>query len=206
VSDESQMWLRQFLYLALLTALVHLLLAASGILLWVRASSAVLLTFGMDAFVGAVRELILARRIAHFGTADIDPRKDRLLFGIVACGYVLVGLIALAVSVTQLWQRRAPGATLLGVVLAATAMLVVPIIGSYMKALAMELRSPALKAAAIFTFGNSYLSMVLLIGLLINAGMERWWGDPLAALIMSPFIVYKGIQILVEHRSEEFVQ
>ena len=206
MSDESQMWLRQFVYLALLTALVHLLLAASGILLWVRTSSAVLLTFGMDAFVGAVRELILARRITHFGTADIDPRKDRLFFGIVACGYVLVGLIALAVSVTQLWQRRAPGATLLGVALAATAMLVIPIIGSYMKALAMEVRSPALKAAAIFTFGNSYLSMVLLIGLLINAGMERWWGDPLAALIMSPFIAYKGIQILVEHRSEEFVQ
>ena len=206
MSDESRIWLRQFLHLALLTALVHMLLAVSGVLLWVRTSSAVLLAFGMDALVGAVRELILARRIARYGTADIDPREDRLFFAIVACAYALVGLIALAVSVEQFWQRRAPGATLLGVLLAATAMLVIPIIGSYMKALAMEVRSPALKAAAIFTFGNSYLSMVLLIGLLINAGMERWWGDPLAALVMSPFIVYKGIQILVEHRSEEFVQ
>ena len=206
MSDESQLWLRQFLFLALLTAFVHMLLAASGILLWVRTASAVLLAFGMDALVGAVRELILARRIARYGTPDIDPGKDRLLFAVVAGGYILVGLVALGVSVDQLWQRRAPGATLLGVVLAAVSMLIIPIIGSYMKALAMELRSPALKAAAIFTFGNSYLSMVLLIGLLINAGMERWWGDPLAALIMSPFIVYKGIQILVEHRGEEFVQ
>ena len=206
MSDESQIWLRQFLYLALFTALVHMLLAGSGILLWVQTSSAVLLTFGLDALVGAVRELIVARRIVHYGTADIDPREDRLSFGIVAGAYLLVGLIALTASAGQILQRRAPGATLLGVVLAATAMLVIPIIGSYMKALAMELRSPALKAAAIFTFGNSYLSMVLLIGLLINAGMERWWGDPLAALIMSPFIVYKGIQILVSHRGEEFVQ
>ena len=205
MSDESQMWLRQFFFLALLTVLVHMLLAASGILLWVRTSSAVLLAFGMDALVGAVRELILVRRIARYGTPDIDPRKDRLFFSVIACGYVLVGLIAMGVSVDQLWQRRASGATLLGVVLAAAAMLIIPIIGSYMKALAMELRSAALKAAAIFTFGNSYLSMVLLIGLLINAGMERWWGDPLAALIMAPFIVYKGIQILVEHRSEEFL-
>ncbi len=206
MSDESRMWLRQFLYLGLLTACVHMLLAASGILLWVRTSSAVLMAFGMDALVGAVRELIIVRRIVHYGTADVDPQNDRLLFGTVACGYILVGLIALAVGVGQLWQRHAPGATLLGVVLAAAAMLMIPIIGSYMKALAMEIRSPALKAAAIFTFGNSYLSMVLLIGLLINAGMERWWGDPLAALVMAPFIFYKGIQILSAHRDEALVQ
>jgi divalent metal cation (Fe/Co/Zn/Cd) transporter len=206
VSDESQMWLRQFLYLALLTAFVHMLLAASGILLWVQTASAILLTFGLDAFVGGVRELILALRIVRYGTADIDPRKDHMLFAIVACAYVVVGLIALILGVGQLWQREGPDATLLGVLLAATAMLLIPIIGSYMKALAMEVRSPALKAAAIFTFGNSYLSMVLLVGLLITAGMERWWGDPLGALIMSPFIVYKGIQILVGHRSEDFVQ
>ena len=206
VSDESQGWLRQFLYLGLLTAFVQLLQTTSGVLLWIGTSSPILLVFGMDALVGGARELILARRIARYHTADVDPGTDRVLFGIVAGGYLLVGAIALVLSVGQLWGRRAPEATLLGLALAAASMLIIPIIGSYMKALAMEVRSPALKAAAIFTFGNSYLSMVLLVGLLINAGMERWWGDPLCALIMSPFIIYKGIQILTEHRSEEFAE
>jgi divalent metal cation (Fe/Co/Zn/Cd) transporter len=81
--------------------------------------------------------------------------------------------------------------------------LLVPIVGSYMKAVAMELKSPALKAASVFTFGNSYLSMVLLISLLIRLGMDRWWGDPLGALVMVPFIVQKGIQILIGEPGRE---
>ena len=58
----------------------------------------------------------------------------------------------------------------LGIVLAAVSMLVIPIVGSYMKVLAVELRSQPLKAAAIFTFGNSYLSMVLLVALADKCG------------------------------------
>jgi hypothetical protein len=206
VSDDSQLWLQQFFRLGLLTALVHLLQATCGILLWVDATSPALLAFGMDAIVGAGRELILVRRIARYDTADVDPAADGTLFHIVGGGYILVGLIATTVAVTHFWQGRVAEPTLLGVALAATSMLIIPIIGSYMKSLAMEVRSPALKQAAIFTFGNSYLSMVLLIGVLINAGMERAWGDPLCALVMSPFIIHKGAQLLAEGRVERFTE
>lgn len=203
IPDETRLWRRQFFYLFLLTALVGLLQAVAGVLLWLQASSPVLLAFGMDAFVGATRELVLARRIAQGGAADVTLDSDRLFFGIVAVGYVLVGLVAFAVGVAQLWQGTQPAPTLVGVGLAAISMLVIPIIGSYMKALAMELRSPALKEAAVFTFGNSYMSMVLLIGLLINAGMERWWADPLGAIVMSPFIIQKGVQIFLDKEGPE---
>ncbi len=84
-------------------------------------------------------------------------------------------------------------------------MLVIPIIGSYMKTLAVELRSQALKSAAIFTFGNSYLSMVLLIALLVTAGRDLGWGDPLGALVMFPFMIQKGIQILLDEGKAEYV-
>ena len=203
-SDETQLWLRQFLFLCLLTALVHLLQLASGVLLWVRAASPLLLVYGLDALVGAARELVFARRIARFGTADVDPVADRVVFRSVAWGYVLTGLVALGLGIVFLWQGRHPEPSFLGIGLAAISMLLIPVIGSYMKLLAMEVRSPALKAASVFTFGNSYLSMVLLIGLLVNAGMQHWWGDPLGAIVMSPFIVQKGLQMLVANREMEF--
>ncbi len=85
-------------------------------------------------------------------------------------------------------------------------MLVIPIVGSYMKVLAVELRSQALKSAAIFTFGNSYLSMVLLISQLMSYGMNLRWGDPLGAVVMSPFMAQKGIQILLEEGKHEYVE
>ena len=85
-------------------------------------------------------------------------------------------------------------------------MLVIPIVGSYMKTLAVELRSQTLKSAAIFTFGNSYLSLVLLIAMLMSYGMNLRWGDPLGALVMFPFMAQKGIQILIEEGKHEYLE
>jgi hypothetical protein len=65
--------------------------------------------------------------------------------------------VALYSGGTELWLARRPARSILGIALAAVSMLVIPIIGSYMKTLAVELRSQPLKAVAIFTFGNSYL-------------------------------------------------
>ena len=96
--------------------------------------------------------------------------------------------------------------TILGIVLATVSMLVIPIVGSYMKLLAVELRSQPLKAAAIFTFGNSYLSMVLLVVLLMNAGMGFRWSDAAGGLVMFPFLAQKGFQILIDEGKQEYVE
>jgi hypothetical protein len=204
--NEARLWWRQFLFLCLLTAVVHLFQFVSGVLLFLRATSPILLIFGLDAIVGAAREVALAGRIARHGTADVERGTGRALSAVIAVGYLVAGLAALVLGVVFLWQGRRPSPSFLGVGLAAISMLLIPIIGSYMKSLAMELKSPALKAAAVFTFGNSYLSMVLLIGLLISGGMQNWWGDPLGTIVMCPFIVQKGIQMLVEGKDVGFAE
>jgi len=38
----------------------------------------------------------------------------------------------------------------------------------------------------------TYLSAILLVGLLLNASVGWWWADPLAALVMSPIIAREG--------------
>ena len=38
-----------------------------------------------------------------------------------------------------------------------------------------------------------YLSAILLVGLLLNAGLGWWWADPIAALVMVPIIAKEGI-------------
>ncbi len=192
--------------LGLVTAGVGLLQAGASILIWLGSASTLLLIYGLDALVGAGREAVLARRIAVHRTADVERAGDAGFFRVVAAAYLLVGASAFVLGLVDLWQGRRPDPTFLGVALAAISMLLVPIIGSYMKSLAMEVQSPALKAAAVFTFGNSYLAMVLLIGLLINLGMQHWWGDALGAVVMSPFIIQKGLTILSENREMEFVE
>jgi hypothetical protein len=206
LSDERPYWLRQFFFLFLIAALIQISQGVTGLLLGRLAGSPVLVAFGLDALVGASRELLLAGRLARWKTADTPRARDRGAFVLVGAAYLAVGLAVLVIAGTVLWRGARPESTLPGILLASLSVLLVPIVGSYMKAVAMELRSPALKAASVFTFGNSYLSMVLLVSLLIQSGMERWWGDPVGALVMTPFILQKGIQILIGTRDEEFAE
>ena len=153
------------------------------------------LSFGFDAAVSAMAALLLAARIQQ------EWRNKY-----VAYAYMLAAAGAFYLGASALWRGERPQPTVLGIVVAAVSMLVIPIVGSYMKVLAVELRSQALRSAAVFTFGNSYLSMVLLIALLMSYGMNLRWGDPLGALVMFPFMAQKGIQILLEEGKHEYVE
>jgi divalent metal cation (Fe/Co/Zn/Cd) transporter len=204
--DERQTWIRHAFYLALLTAFYHTLQFAAGILLYKRTDSPALLTYALDAIVSAPAALILALRIARHNRIDIIGIDERWRFRAVAFGYMACSLVGLYLGARDLWSGHPVGRNLLSVALAAVSMLAIPIIGSYMKVLAVELRSQALKNAAIFTFGNSYLSMVLLISQLVNIGMELRWGDPVGALVMFPFMMQKGIQILLDEGKNEYVE
>jgi divalent metal cation (Fe/Co/Zn/Cd) transporter len=195
VTDERETWIRHFFHLALFAAGFHSLQFLASLALWMSTRSAVLMSYGLDAAVSAVAALAMATRI---------QREWRNRF--VAYGYMAASAGAFYLGASTLWRGQRPQASVLGIAVAAISMLVIPIVGSYMKVLAVELRSQALKSAAIFTFGNSYLSMVLLIALLMSYGMNLPSGDPLGALVMFPFIAQKGIQILLEEGKHEYVE
>ena len=200
--DDRAQWIRQIATLALLTAGFHLLQFVASTALWLRAGSPVIAAFGLDAIVSAVAALLLSIRIRHSYDRLATEWKSR----VVAYGYIIGAVLSLLLGISSFLADHRSQRSLLGILLAAVSMLVVPIAGSYMKVLAVELRNQTLKDAAVFTFGNSYLSMVLLISLLLNAGMDFAWGDALGALVMVPFLAQKGIQILIEEGSSEYVE
>src|SRR5438094_5103963 len=160
LTEDREIWIRHFFYLAIFAGTFHSLQFLASVLLWAATNSAALISFGLDAAVSAAAALVLATRI----------RRDwRHRF--VAYGYVAAATGSLYLGASALWLSRWPKTSILGIVVAAVSMLVIPIAGSYMKTLAVELRSQALKSAAIFTFANSYLSLVLLISMLMSYAM-----------------------------------
>ena len=62
--------------------------------------------------------------------------------------------------------------------------------------MARELNSTAMAADAKQTEFCTYLSAILLGGLLLNALLGWWWADPAAALVMVPIIGKEGIEAL----------
>jgi len=202
MSDERATWIHHSFLLALVAAGFHVLQFLGAGALWAMNGSSALAAYGLDAIVSAFASLVLAVRIRRsFETLGENWRSRATAFG-----YLAGAVLALGLSVVQLWTKRWSQGSVLGVMLAAVSMLIIPIIGSYMKVLAVELRNQPLKAAAIFTFGNSYLSMVLLVSLLINTGMGFPWGDAVGGLVMFPFLAQKGLQILIDEGKQEYVE
>jgi len=204
MAEDRVTWIRHSFQLALVTAGFHVLQFAASGLLWGLTGSSAIAAFGVDAIVSAFAALLLALRIHRSFETLGDNWRSRG----VGIGYLAASALVLVLSVLQMWSRRwsPPTFLILGIVLAAVSMLVIPIVGSYMKVLAVELRNQPLKAAAIFTFGNSYLSMVLLVALLINRGMGFAWGDAVGGLVMFPFLAQKGLQVLIDEGKQEYVE
>ncbi|HEX4998747.1 MAG TPA: hypothetical protein VFY29_11000 [Terriglobia bacterium] len=199
--EDRATWVRHSWRLALVAALVHAAQFVGCALLWRETGSAVLAAFGLDAVVGACGALRLGLGIRAAG--EIPPQRASRVLGY---GYAAAAVLTLLIAVPQLWRGFRPAISPAGIVLAAVSMLVIPIVGSYMKSLAVELRSQPFRSAAVFTFGNSYLSLVLLTALLLNAGMDLGWGDAAGAVAMVPFMAHKSVQILLEEERPKFVE
>src|SRR5258706_10595595 len=81
-----------------------------------------------------------------------------------------------------------------GIALACVSLIVMPLLSREMRKVGRALGSVAMHADAKQTEFCTYLSAILLAGLLLNAFFGLWWADPVAALIMVPIIAKEGIE------------
>jgi divalent metal cation (Fe/Co/Zn/Cd) transporter len=96
--------------------------------------------------------------------------------------------------VSDLWLRRAPEHSIPGIALACVSLVVMPLLSRAKRKVGRALGSAAMHADAKQTEFCTYLSAVVLTGLLLNALFGLWWADPVAALVMAPIIAKEGIE------------
>jgi divalent metal cation (Fe/Co/Zn/Cd) transporter len=108
------------------------------------------------------------------------------------CFLVLAAYIAYE-STLDLWSKRAPEHSIPGIVLACVSLIVMPLLSRAKRIVGRALDSAAMHADAKQTEFCTYLSAILLVGLLLNALFGMWWADPLAAFVMVPIIIKEGI-------------
>ena len=68
-----------------------------------------------------------------------------------------------------------------------------PLLARAKRRVALAMGSGALAAEARQTVYCTYLSAILLAGLMLNATAGWWWADPVAALAMVPIIAKEGL-------------
>lgn len=77
-------------------------------------------------------------------------------------------------SVTELVEKKAPEHSLAGIILAIVSLIVMPLLSRAKRRVGYELGSAAMNAEAKQNQFCSYLSAILLSGLLLNAALG-WW-------------------------------
>jgi divalent metal cation (Fe/Co/Zn/Cd) transporter len=157
------------------------------------AGSISLVGFGVDSFIEVTSGAALLWRMS----VDADERRreriEQTSLRIVgACFLALAGYVAYE-SVSNLLDRKAPEHSIPGIILACASLMAMPLLSRAKRRVAARLNSAAMNADATQTEFCTYLSAILLAGLLLNAVYGLWWADSVAGLMMVPIIAKEGV-------------
>src|SRR5579859_1304888 len=158
------------------------------------AGSISLVGFGIDSFIEVTSGSVLLWRMSVDAEVHRRELNEKWALRIVGICFLLLAAYIVYESVLDLRSRRAPEHSIPGIMLACVSLIVMPLLSRAKRKVGRALGSAAMHADAKQTEFCTYLSAILLGGLLLNAFWGWWWADPAAALIMIPIIAKEGIQ------------
>lgn len=160
------------------------------------AGSVALVGFGFDSLIECVSGGALLWRLHHDSNEHRREHAERAALQIVGVCFLGLALYITYHSLTSLLTRAAPERSIAGIILACVSLILMPMLSRRKRAVAAILGSAAMVANAKQTEFCTYLSAILLGGLLLNAILGLWWADPVAGLVMVPIIGKEGIDAL----------
>lgn len=160
------------------------------------AGSISLVGFGIDSFIEVTSGGVLLWRMSVDADVRNRERREKLSLRIVGVCFLALAAYVGYESISDLLGRKSSKHSIPGIVLACVSLVVMPLLSRAKKKVGNELGSAAMHADAKQTDFCVYLSVILLLGLLLNAALGWWWADPAAALIMVPLIAKEGVEAM----------
>ncbi len=154
-----------------------------------RASSAALVGFGLDSLV----EISSAAAVAWQFSAKDPESREKTALRFIAFSFFALACYVTVDAVLALAGLREPRPSPIGIALAVASLIVMPALSLTQRRTGRELGSASAVADAKQTLLCTYLSAVLLGGLVLN-GLLGWsWADPVAALGIAALAAREGI-------------
>ena len=157
------------------------------------AGSISLVGFGIDSFIEVTSGAALLWRMSVDADVQRRERNERGALKVVGACFLALAVYITYESAMDLWSKTAPEHSIPGIVLACVSLVVMPLLSRAKRKVGRALGSAAMHADAKQTEFCTYLSGILLVGLLLNALFGLWWADPVAGLVMVPIIVKEGV-------------
>lgn len=161
----------------------------------VRVSSTALIGFGLDSVI----EVSSAAAVAwQFAGTDPESREKAAL-RVIAFSFFGLALYVTIEAVHSLLGSGEAQHSVVGITLAAVSLLVMPVLSWAQRRAGRELGSLSTVADSKQTLLCTYLSAVLLVGLLLNSLLGWSWADPIAALVIAVIAVKEGVNAWKGH-------
>ena len=157
------------------------------------AGSISLVGFGVDSVIECMSGGVLLWRLRE---GEHGESREKLALKLVGVSFVALAAYIGYEAIKSLMTREPPAVSYIGICIAALSLVVMPLLARAKRKVAASIHSHALEADARQSDLCTYLSAILLGGLILNAIFGWWWADPIAGLIMLPIIAKEGVDAL----------
>lgn len=154
------------------------------------AGSVALVGFGLDSTVEVSSGLIILWQFRH----RLPESRERQALRLMACSFFALAAYVTFESIRALVSGHQPDSSAVGISLAAASLLIMPLLSWAQRRTGKALGSNAVVADSTQTLLCTYLSAVLLAGLVLNATLGWSWADPIAGLVIAAVAVKEGRQ------------
>lgn len=154
------------------------------------ASSSALIAFGLDSMVEVFSGLVVLWQFRH----AVPESRERLALRLMAVGFLALAAWVGVDAVRALTGAGDADPSPVGIVLAGLSLVVMPWLSWAQRRTGRALGSGSVVADSTQTLLCTYLSAVLLAGLVLNATLGWSWADPVAALVIAAVAVREGVQ------------
>ncbi|MFC9624896.1 cation transporter [Streptomyces sp. NPDC056930] len=155
------------------------------------ASSTALIGFGLDSVIEVSSAAAVAWQFSATDHEVREAREKRTLRIIAVSFFALAAYVTIdaiwALTGTSEAEHSTPG-----IALAALSLAIMPFLSAAQRRAGRELGSATAVADSKQTLLCTYLSAVLLVGLVVNSFLGWSWADPIAALVIAAVAVKEG--------------
>jgi len=154
------------------------------------AGSVALVGFGLDSLVEVSSGLVILWQFRH----RLPETRERQALRLIGVSFFALAAYVTIESLRALSSDARPDASPIGIALAATSLLVMPFLSWAQRRTGRALGSGSVVADSKQTLLCTYLSAVLLVGLVLNATLGWSWADPLAGLVIAAVALKEGVE------------
>jgi divalent metal cation (Fe/Co/Zn/Cd) transporter len=193
IAHASPEWLRLARRAKLLSWASLAYMAAEGavaVVAGIVAGSIALIGFGADSVIEGFASVVIVWRFT--GHRTLSEEAERRAQKLVAIQFFILAPYVGVEAIRALIEGHHPDESMVGIALAASSLVVMPLLGRAKQRIGGQIESSATASEGKQNLLCAYLAGALLIGLVGNAVFGAWWLDSAVALLIAYVAVQEG--------------